>query len=69
MKTLNVGKMREVRDRLLKVQYYSVKLLLLAVGMIQLEANDRIAGTEICQLLAHHEKQIQTGAAFTITKE
>jgi hypothetical protein len=60
--------MSELIERLLKIKYYSLKLLLMVVGMIQTKPINRISCHEVCQLLKHSKKEIVGCLPFELTK-
>jgi hypothetical protein len=50
-KVINTQKFEDAVTRILNTRYYSMKLLVIVVGLIRYEAKNRLSSLELCQLL------------------
>lgn len=66
---MNHKKYLELLNKIVQIKYYSWKLLMIVVGLIQLDLKERISCDEVCQLLKHSKKQIMACEQFQIRKE
>ncbi len=56
-------------DKILKIKYYSLKLKMVIIGMIQLLGDMRLSSRQIFDLIRDNKRDILDNKDFNLTKE